>query len=90
MYNEDVELYRCASTAAIATSMATSAEGSSLRGVVVPLSVAMLLAEPWCSRSNEKPFSNRTRIPARIPMASMSDGRRCSRCSIVVTPRAVN
>eukprot|EP00964_Phaeocystis_antarctica_P143089 scaffold108565_cov48-Phaeocystis_antarctica.AAC.2 len=36
MYSEDVELYRCASTAVIATSMATSADGSSLRGVVVP------------------------------------------------------
>mmetsp|Transcript_27057 Transcript_27057/g.64404 ORF Transcript_27057/g.64404 Transcript_27057/m.64404 type:complete len:210 (-) Transcript_27057:152-781(-) len=90
MYSEDVELYRCASTASIATSMATSAEGSSLRGVVVPLSVAMLLAEPWCSRSKEKPLSRRTRIPARMPIASMSDGSRCSRCSIVVTPRVVN
>jgi len=46
MYNEDVELYRCASTPAMATSMAASAEGSSLCGVDVPLSVAMLLAEP--------------------------------------------
>eukprot|EP00964_Phaeocystis_antarctica_P143088 scaffold108565_cov48-Phaeocystis_antarctica.AAC.1 len=50
----------------------------------------MLLAEPWCSRSKEKPLSRRTRIPARMPIASMSDGSRCSRCSIVVTPRVVN